>query len=143
MRKKFLRRILVPIDGSKSSLRGLQFGINLAKQNKSQITLIQIIPKAFAYGLTDSNKIQKKIRNKAESNLKLTLGLCTKNNVMATKKLIIDQNIGQSILNHAERNDFDLIIIGSRGPDPSFGIFLGSVANFVVHKSKLPVLLIK
>jgi len=38
---------------------------------------------------------------------------------------------------------FDIIVIGSRGQSGLKEIFLGSVANAVVHKSKIPVLVIK
>jgi nucleotide-binding universal stress UspA family protein len=36
-----------------------------------------------------------------------------------------------------------MIIIGSRGPDPEIEMFLGSVANYVVNKSKVPVTVVK
>jgi nucleotide-binding universal stress UspA family protein len=36
-----------------------------------------------------------------------------------------------------------MIIIGSRGPDSEYEIFLGSVANYVVSKSKIPVTVVK
>ena len=52
-------------------------------------------------------------------------------------------NIGKAIVDFASKESADLIIIGSSGPDPSFGVFLGSVANYVAHKSKIPVTVIK
>jgi nucleotide-binding universal stress UspA family protein len=36
-----------------------------------------------------------------------------------------------------------MIVIGSHGPDPELEIFLGSVANHVIHKSKIPVTIVK
>jgi nucleotide-binding universal stress UspA family protein len=36
-----------------------------------------------------------------------------------------------------------MIIIGSRGPDPEYKIFLGSVANYVVNGSKISVTVVK
>jgi len=36
-----------------------------------------------------------------------------------------------------------MIIIGSRGPDPEYEIFLASVAYEVVSKSKIPVTVVK
>jgi nucleotide-binding universal stress UspA family protein len=38
---------------------------------------------------------------------------------------------------------FDIIIIGSRGQSGIKEAFLGSVANAIVHKSKVPVLVVK
>lgn len=38
---------------------------------------------------------------------------------------------------NAQSHNMDLIIIGSRGPDPHVEMFLGNVANHVVNKSKV------
>ena len=37
----------------------------------------------------------------------------------------------------------DMIVIGSGGPDPELGVFLGSVANHITNKSKIPVTVVK
>ena len=52
-------------------------------------------------------------------------------------------NIGRTIVSFAETSKIDLIVIGSRGPDPVLELFLGSVANYVLNKSKIPVTIIK
>ena len=39
--------------------------------------------------------------------------------------------------------DFDLIVIGSRGMSATKEFFLGSTSNYVMHKSKKPVLIVK
>ena len=38
---------------------------------------------------------------------------------------------------------FDLIVIGSRGMGSLKELFLGSVSNAIVHKSKIPVMIVK
>ncbi|MGI0060358.1 MAG: universal stress protein [Nitrosotalea sp.] len=43
----------------------------------------------------------------------------------------------------ASDNKFDLIVMGSRGMSPIKELFLGSVSNAVIHKSKVPVLVVK
>ena len=50
---------------------------------------------------------------------------------------------GKRIVDIAERKNFDLIVIGSRGMGAAKEIFLGSVSNYVLHKSKKPVLVTK
>ena len=44
---------------------------------------------------------------------------------------------------NSKKNNFDLIVIGSRERGTAKEIFFGSVSNFVVHKSKIPVYLVK
>jgi nucleotide-binding universal stress UspA family protein len=50
---------------------------------------------------------------------------------------------GKRIVDVAERENFDLIVIGSRGMGAAKEIFLGSTSNYVLHKSKKPVLIVK
>jgi len=49
---------------------------------------------------------------------------------------------GLDILNFAEskKNEIDLIIMGRRGRSLPKEIFFGSTTNFIIHKSKVPVL---
>jgi len=41
------------------------------------------------------------------------------------------------------KNRIDLVVIGARGLGSAKEIFLGSVSNYVLHKSKKPVLIVK
>ena len=50
---------------------------------------------------------------------------------------------GKKIVDIAEKKNFDLIVIGSRGMGAVKEIFLGSTSNYVLHKSKKPVLIVK
>jgi nucleotide-binding universal stress UspA family protein len=40
---KFIQKILIPIDGSESSKRALEFGIAIAKSAKAKITILEVI----------------------------------------------------------------------------------------------------
>jgi nucleotide-binding universal stress UspA family protein len=50
---------------------------------------------------------------------------------------------GPKINNYANNKKFDIIVIGSRGQSELKDIFLGSTSNFVLHKSKIPLLIVK
>ena len=50
---------------------------------------------------------------------------------------------GKRIVEVADKQNFDLIVIGSRGMSAAKEIFLGSTSNYVLHKSKKPVLVVK
>ena len=52
-------------------------------------------------------------------------------------------NSGKRIVNFAEKYNFDMIVMGSRGMGSAKGVFLGSTSNHVLHKSKIPVLVVK
>ena len=58
---------------------------------------------------------------------------------------ITSGNPGQEIINvvNSKRNKFDLVVIGSRGRGSAKEFFLGSTSHYVVHKSKISVLVVK
>jgi nucleotide-binding universal stress UspA family protein len=131
---------LVPLDGSQNSLRGLQFGLILAKQSGASIIGVNVfLLPAFLktmQNLTHKKEKSKEIINEAD--------LISKKAKVSFKGITkVSTNIGKTIVTIAKSQKVDLIIIGSRGPDPELEMFLGSVANYVVNKSKIPVTVVK
>ncbi|MCO1600527.1 universal stress protein [Desulfosporosinus nitroreducens] len=49
----------------------------------------------------------------------------------------------EAIINFATKKEFELIIMGTRGPSSLKGLVYGSLAHSVLNKSDIPVLLIK
>jgi nucleotide-binding universal stress UspA family protein len=138
------KKILVPLDGSKNSIRGLDMAIHIARQSHGTITALTVntVPGLYAIhpmGFLDftSMKEVKKFLNEAK--------------VRAAKKGIqliakaIDGDPAYDIARFAnnKRNGIDLVVIGARGRGSIKEIFLGSVSNYVLHKSKKPVLIVK
>ena len=50
---------------------------------------------------------------------------------------------GKRIVEIAKKQNFNLIVIGLIGMSAAKEIFLGSTSNYVLHKSKKPVLVVK
>lgn len=142
MIKKQIRKILVPLDGSTKSIAGLKEAIYLARQCNSTITGICIIP-LYTVNLgrlltslkNQSMKEAKKIIAKAKK-------ICAQNGIVFNAKIIYG-NEAWEITEFANYKKFDLIVMGSRGLGKMKEAFLGSVANAVVHRSKIPVLIVK
>ena len=69
---------------------------------------------------------------------------CDKAGVKFDQKIIYG-NPGYEITKFAnsKKNNIDMVIIGSRGRSSAKEIFFGSTSQFVLHKSKSPVLVIK
>jgi len=68
--------------------------------------------------------------------------MCTKKNVEFLDVIEYGDE-GGTIVSFAQKNNFDLIVIGSRGIGKLKEIFLGSTSNYVIHSSKIPVLIVK
>ena len=67
---------------------------------------------------------------------------CAQNGIVFSEK-ITDGHEAEEIVGFAAEKKFDLIVIGARGLGSVKEVFLGSVSNGVLHKSKIPVLIVK
>lgn len=47
-----------------------------------------------------------------------------------------------AIIDFANNNDYDIIVVGSRGLGAVTGLLLGSVSTYVVHHAPCPVLVV-
>ncbi len=141
-----VNRILVPLDGSENSFRALDAATFLAKRCNAKIVClysIAIIPITEAQMAIpiqfqiEEEKYAKKVLEKAKN-------LVKRNNIEFSQ-VINFGNAGYNIIKYVKNktNKIDLIIIGSRGRGMIKEIFLGSTSNYVVHKSPIPVTVVK
>ena len=137
-----IKKILVPLDGSKNSLRGLDEAIYLARQCQATITGLYIIP-IYPRNLADAimpfqihlNKEAKKFMDSAKKR-SAQKGIDFKSKVIFGSPTVEIEEL-------SKKGKFDIIVIGTRGQSGLKEVFLGSVANAIVHKSKIPVLVVK
>ena len=138
------KKILVPLDGSKNSIRGLDMAIHIARQSHGTITALAIksVPGIYALhplGFLDFNSMTevKKILNDAK------LRAAKKGIQLTQKALAGDPGYDIARFANNAKNKIDLVVIGARGRGSAKELFLGSVSNYVLHKSKKPVLVVK
>lgn len=142
MRDDNMKKILVPLDGSKNSFRALYAAINLARQCNTKLTGMLVLNKIPPKKYRKLKYPEKPELIAADKILEKAKKLSAKSGVLFEKKISFGEP-GIDIVNFAESLNYDIIIIGSRGRSKLKEIFLGSVSNHVVHKSKIPVLVIK
>lgn len=141
-----IQTILVPLDGSDNSFRALNAAVSLAKKLDAKITLmycVSIFP-SIEVQIVDPIKCQIEERKYAEKILANAEAICKENGVSSTT--IIDYGTPGYILVRfikAKSNKIDLVVIGSRGRSAVKEVFLGSVSNYVLHKSPVPVMVVK
>ena len=143
MIKKKISKILVPLDGSKNSVRGLETAITLARSCGATITdihSIQVQPHSEFKGVGSVeeayNVNMKKFIDEAKT-------LAAENGIVFTEKIARGE-IGYNIIKMAHgKTKFDMIVMGSRGRSNTKEIFFGSVSNYVIHTSKIPVVIVK
>ncbi|GAA3508901.1 universal stress protein [Aquimarina addita] len=142
------KKILVPTDFSHQAESALKVAAQIAKKNDSQIYLLHIIElPVHLVDLMSSNRtppgpeavlFMKQTHKKFEE-------------IMASDYLdgieVIEtvsfENVLDGIMNSCEKNNIDMIIMGSHGSSGFEELFIGSNAEKVVRTAKQPVLVIK
>ncbi|HUT05196.1 MAG TPA: universal stress protein [Nitrosopumilaceae archaeon] len=142
MIKNKIKKILVPIDGSKNSLRGLDEAIYFARQCQAVIIGLHVIQVPPGIVLN-----KKKIESGRMKSVKMLMDAAKtkagRHGVQLNYTIIPGADPGYDIVQYSKHHRNDLIVIGARGLGAFKEAFLGSVSNYVLHKSKIPVLIVK
>ena len=138
------KKILVPLDGSKNSIRGLDMAIHIARQSHGTITALSVksVPGIYAIhplGFLDFNSMSEIKKNLEDAKTRAA----KKGIQLIPKALAGDPGFDIARFANNKKNRIDLVVIGARGRSSAKELFLGSVSNYVLHKSKKPVLIVK
>jgi nucleotide-binding universal stress UspA family protein len=140
-----MKRVLVAVDGSDSSLKAARMALEVATRFGARITLVHVVPKLLlppdAYGLTIA-EVEKEHRAYAERLLDQTLAQLTLGGMEPTKTILYGSP-AEAIAEEAAASDVGLVVIGSRGHGAVARVFLGSVSDRLVHISPKPVLVVR
>lgn len=139
-------KILVPIDGSENSKRALEHGLDLSSKLKSKLTLLYIIdvpPFPYVQSQQVVDSAMESLEKEAKSVLESGKNLSKKHGVEPETVVLKGNDISSIIIDYGEKNNFDVIVIGSRGHGKVKTVLLGSVSHNVLHNSKIPVITIK
>ena len=142
MIKTKIKKILVPLDGSKNSIRGLDMAIHVARQCHATITGLYVIELVKPKANEPIASLEKFFLDNASKLMNKAKTMAAKQGILFYDKVTYGDE-GKRIIEVANKNNFDLIVIGSRGRSVTKEIFLGSTSNHVLHKSQKPVLIVK
>ena len=137
-----IKKILVPLDGSSNSFRGLDVAIHMARESHATITGLYVAA-ITKPGTNDKiTPLEKILLGHARKIMKKSKLKAAKQGILFFDRVTYGDD-GKRIVEVAEKQNFDLIVIGSRGMGAAKELFLGSTSNYVLHKSKKPVLIVK
>ena len=137
-----LHKILVPIDGSKKSFEALDRALTLASFTQGEVTCLNVIPHVIKEGGPRTKAVDAQIVSDGNILLKKAAEHAGNKNVkFKTKTIRGSPSI--EIVKLSQSGKFNDIVMSTTGAGSATGEMLGSVSNYVVHKSKVPVYLIK
>jgi len=137
-----IKKILVPLDGSSNSFRGLDVAIHMARESHATITGLYVVGITKPRTSEPITSLEKILLENAQKIMKKAKLKAAQKGILFFDRVSYGDE-GKRIVDVAEKKDFDLIVIGSRGMSAAKEIFLGSTSNYVLHKSKKPVLIVK
>jgi len=142
-----MRRILVAIDGSASALRALDVAVTHARlEPAAELHVLTVLPTLSNYTAAEIYVTAERIRQAAVDKAQAVLDEAAKRLQAAGCSYTVEQLEGdpaETIARRAADLGCESITMGTHGLG-SFGIlFLGSVAQRVVHHTTVPVTLVK
>ena len=140
------KKIMVCLDGSKNSLRGLDKAISFAKQSDATIIGVHSDTSFSAFSAVRAPILpEKKWKKDIRKIIQAAMKKVEKNNIEFQGIVIGGHSSGTDLVTFANNpgNRIDQIVIGSRGMGFPKELFFGSTSNFVLHKAKPPVTIVK
>ena len=144
------QKILVPIDGSATSSRGLQEAIKLAKLTGARLRLIHVVDSiSFAAGMEASmmvtNEMLGLMRESGEKLLAKARAKVEKAG-LRVDTVLIDNMAGRVcdlVVAQAKAWHAGLIVVGTHGRRGVGRMLLGSDAEMITRLATMPVLLVR
>ncbi len=137
-------KVLLPSDGSPTSTKAAAYAARLMKINREMVVLpgnnLLMDSKDGKQNIIES--IAHAMEDKGKEILEKTVGIF-KNEGLSIDGMIDKGDPAEVILEHAERGNYDHIIMGSRGVSELRGVALGSVSHKVIHLANCRVTLVK
>ena len=158
MRENHFSRVLVAIDGSTSSMHAIDYAISIAVKNDSHLIILYVIdfykfthlsssiilaPTFGSEKYLEEKSEAEKLMNKIKENFKLKINDNTKSKKLKTEIVEGAKSVATTIMEYAESENVDIIIVGSRGRTSFKKLLLGSVSSNVIKNAHCAVLVIR
>ena len=142
----FIKKILWATDFSDEAQESLLYTDALAKTFKASIVALHVVPD-FSPALYDAAYVVKGELAKrlafVKEGAKNKLNALKKAKGIPFKIIVKEGTASKKIIETAEKEKVDLIVLGRRGMSAMEKLFIGSVANQVLRSSSVPVLVTK
>jgi nucleotide-binding universal stress UspA family protein len=137
--------ILTSVDGSEPSINAANYAISAAKVYSAKLIALHVIPSDLSlFGPSPPPHLEELKKVAQEYLDKVTQKAQAINSGIQVKtKLIASPSVVGGIVNFAEQEHVNLIVIGTKGRSGIKKLLLGSVASGVVTYAHCPVMVVK
>jgi nucleotide-binding universal stress UspA family protein len=142
-----MRKLLVPIDSSDNAARALEYAIRLAKENGPfELHIVNAHEPPLVYGEVAVYVTEERAGKLQEQHSRDILQPAVEKAKAAGvpfKSSILTGLVPKALVDYAEAQGCDGIVMGTRGLGAVGNLVMGSVATKVIHLTRLPVTLVK
>ncbi|MEH7442235.1 universal stress protein [Bacillus sp. JJ1122] len=136
-------KILLAADGSDHSVRAAKKAAELAKlSGDSEITVVYVIDGQTSKEDILHNPDRSVVEEKRRLRLQPVTSLFNSEDLNFKLEKLLGEP-GPAIVEYANKNDFDVVVVGSRGLNGLQEMVLGSVSHKVAKRVKAPVMIVK
>ena len=142
------RRVLVPVDGSDTSIKGLDEAARLARATGARLRLLHVVDGSIAFQAADSgagvDRLLETLNRSGKQILTTAAERASRARVRADTALVesLKGRVASVIVDQAKHWRADAIVMGTHGRRGVNRLLLGSDAERVVRESSVPVLLV-
>lgn len=138
-----MKHVLVGIDGSAASHKAARMAAEIAGKFGARLTLAYVVPRLLlppdAYGLTVA---EVEAEHRAHADEVLAAATAALGPGAAPARLVLFGSPADALVEAAQAEQADLVVVGSRGHGAVSRVLLGSTSGRVVHVSTGPVLVV-
>ncbi len=141
-----ISNVLVAVDGSENSIRGLDFALEFAEKYGANLTIINVTESSAAAAYAgdgmasiarDLRKFHEEILNKALERAKAT------HPAVPVSTILREGDASNEIITVANEGNYDVVILGHRGLGKVKGMLLGSISEKVIRSLACTVILVR
>jgi nucleotide-binding universal stress UspA family protein len=129
-----ITKMLVPVDGSRASIRAADYARVLANKTGADLTLLYVQESTLA-----------RIRPKLSENIgrNVLSKMADRLKGLKLEQRLEKGDVAKVITETSDKENYDLIIIGNKGHGDARRFLLGSVSDHVLHYGNRAVLIVK
>jgi nucleotide-binding universal stress UspA family protein len=139
------RNILVAVDGSPDSDQALAQAIDLATSEHSRLTLFSAVVTPASVGYVGvSGEVAADLSRDAEVETETIIRTAAQRvpGQVSLSTVLSSEPVRPALIHQIETGAHDLVVMGSRGRGSVRSVLLGSVSHYVLHHSRIPVLIV-
>ncbi len=131
-----IKKILLPIDGSKCSDEAVKYAAEFSNKFDAKITMIHVYVPPETTRELPTTQLREEAKNKMVKSKKIL------DKLGVECKCILSSGQAADVILKESGKGYDLIVMGSRGMGFVKGFLLGSTTTRVAHHAKIPVMIV-